>query len=238
MFGVRSELEAGAFGLAGDLGLFHHLVRIFGDHKHTQGLGSEGVGGFVDVGANIGDVSSEILHVFGPQSRITHAHYLSAEAWPEGSGKPTLLDAEHGSPGSNEKIPFLLSLEASPTTADILERRFQAGVWEQGHAKLIRAAVSNSTGSATFCYLRPGSENSGLTGSKQEAEAQQQSKDGGGEEKQCVTVPASSLVDILNKEQGEKARIFFLKIVRACVCACVPRFMRHARRMRLPLMCV
>jgi len=175
---------------------------VYGEHKARLGIGAHGAGGFVDVGANIGDVSSEILHLFGGQSRLIYAHYLGS-----------LTDAEHPPPSSNDKVPFLLSLEASPATLQLLERRAEAEAWAGGNARILRAAAANSTGSATFYFLGAGSEKSGLAVG---GEGKDETTDG---VRTCSQVPTASLTDLLNKEHSEKSRVFFLKIV-SCVCVC------------------
>lgn len=202
LFRVRSELDAAAFGTTGDTSLLPLLVRVYGEHKWRRGFGADGAGGFMDVGANIGDVSEEILRTFGGQGRVQHHHYLA----------PDLSDPEHPAPGSNEKVPFLLALEGSPGTRALLTRRATAGAWSACNARILGIAAGNTTAgsaggvNATFCSHMAGSEKSGLAGEG----ASGATTDG---ERVCIQVPSDSITGVLNKEVGEKARIFLLKIV-------------------------
>jgi FkbM family methyltransferase len=205
-FSFKSSAQQMGFAQhrSGDLpeALLPLLHGVFRDYEAT--VGGEAAGGFVDAGANIGDVSAAVLALLTLQLRVQYEHFLGENALP---GKPALVDTEHSGGSAKGVLPFALLLEPSPLTRRLLQRRAEAGQWHQRgvHARVLPYAASNASGTASFCYLRAGSENSGLS-SGAEGVLKEQA------DKVCESIETVPLGALVDKEVGPSARVFLLKV--------------------------
>ena len=204
-FRVRSELDL-SFGEADAELLLPLLKPIYGDHKARLGSGPSKAGGFVDVGSNVGDVPDLLLQLFSDHPRRLYLHHLS-------TAQPPLVDAIHPV-YDNSKLPFLLLLEASPATLQLLQRRAESSMWAISRARILQVAAANSSGSARFCAFAAGSGQSSLSAAStaDAAASLNQNADG---QSSCSSVQVKPLALLLDAEVGPEARIFLLKIVSA-----------------------
>ena len=197
-FSYKSSVQQNGFAQhpAGDLPevLIPFLHHAFMDYVERHGR--DAAGGFIDAGANIGDFSAPVLHAFSVQSRLLYHHALA----------PDLQDPEHATyANARHTLPFALLLEPSPRTRGLLQRRADAGVWGQAYAQILPIAASNASGEAPFCYLRAGSENSGLASGASGVLA-------GSSDRVCERVRTAPLSELLDEKVGSSARVFLLKV--------------------------
>ena len=214
MFRIRSELDSQLMGTADAESLLPYFKYIYGEHRRLRGPGLEDAGGFLDVGANIGDVSEGILSELSDHARRFYQHVLD----PPGSGLPKLIDPTHPL-YENQKLPFVYAMEPAAATRVLLERRALMGAWANSNFRLFPFACAATTGTAIFCAGNAGSgqssltgsENGGIIGKKEMALAEQK-----GVVVNCSTIETVTLVDLLDKQgaitKGKVARVFLLKI--------------------------
>jgi FkbM family methyltransferase len=197
-FRVRSEIDA-SFGTADAEMLMPLFQVVWTSYKWKRRLANKPPGGFVDVGANVGAVSDRMIRIFSNHDTLFYRHHLDDE--------PKLQDEVH--PDYNhEHLPFLLAVEGSPATVKLLQRRADANLWRLSRGKVVAAAAGNSSGTATYCYGSPGSEQAGLSSGAGD-EKGVSAKDG---EQTCAEVPVAPLADLVDKEAGKEADVFLLKI--------------------------
>jgi FkbM family methyltransferase len=200
MFRVRSELDGQEFGDADAVSLMPLLRPIYDAHVQEALNDVPRVGGFVDVGANVGDVTASVLAFFSDHHRRFYRHLLTAPA-----AGPPLLDHVHHLQ-SEEALAFVVTVEASPPTLELLRRRAEGGAWEAlSGVRVVHAAVVNDTagGAATFCHYRAGSDQSSLLPGGRSGAVK-----GGDGERNCTRVPVATLVDLV----GDGERVFLLKV--------------------------
>ena len=90
MFRVRSELDGQEFGDADAVSLMPLLRPIYDAHVQEALNEVPRVGGFVDVGANVGDVTASVLAFFSDHHRRFYRHLLT-----EPAAGPPLADHVH-----------------------------------------------------------------------------------------------------------------------------------------------
>ena len=201
-FRIESELSSYAFGLADAEQLIPIMTPIYNGHRFARGLGPSGVGGFIDVGTNIGDVSSLVLESWTQQARRFYLHALAL-------GDDVILDAVHPHPGHQDELGFMWLLEASPTTLRLLQRRYDASNWRDSHVEILHMAAGNASGEQRFCFYKAGSGQSGLADKAADGEGGVNSSDG---ERNCTMLKVSTLDNLVNTKGGKDARVFFLKV--------------------------
>jgi FkbM family methyltransferase len=201
--------------------LLPFLKAIHGEHHKARGPGLARTGGFIDVGANVGDVSEAMLATFTDHARRFYLHHLAP---PAGDPRPPLVDAVHGIFGTNT---FHYALEPSAATRALLQRRAEAGLWEGTQFRLFPIAATNTTGSALFCSLSNGG--AALAGSEQggifaSSEAAARAAAGvapstaapPGSQAACQTLPTVTLAHLVDVQgeltRGRSARVFLLKV--------------------------
>jgi len=213
-FRIRSELDSQAMGTADAEMLLPFLRVIYGEHRSQRGRGLEGAGGFVDVGANIGDVSEGILGAMSDHARRFYLHGLS----PPGGALPPLVDPVHPV-YEDQKVAFVYALEPANATRALLERRALFGAWAVSNFRLFPFAAAAVSGTATFCAHNSGSGQSALTGSENGGifgdpqGAAVKRLEG---EVKCGALETVTLVDLLDARgditKGRNARVFLLKV--------------------------
>ena len=208
LFRIRSELDTSLFGSA-DAELLLPLLRfVHGEHHRVRGKDVHETGGFVDVGANIGDVSERVLGELSDHARRFYLHHL-------GSTEPRLVDAVHPLYNGG-KLAFLYAVEPSEDTRALLQRRAAAGLWAESNFILFPFALTNATGEALFCSYNSGSGQSSLAGSENGGIFDPQGLAQLAGERKCATIQTLTLVDLLDAHgeltRGRGARVFLLKI--------------------------
>ena len=178
-----------AFGVADVSLLAPFFAKIIGAHRAARGGGAEGAGGVVDVGANVGATAEAML---GAWSDHGLRFYLSVV------GRDDALHPAYAS----DRLAFAFLLEASPATRSLLQRRFDAAQWGASNARIFAVAASNASGTARFCFEGAGSGQSGL------GLAQSSS----GAASNCSDVQTTTVAELVDREAGAAARVFFLKI--------------------------
>jgi len=204
MFRVRSELDGQEFGDADAVSLMPLLRLVYDAHVQEALNELPRVGGFVDVGANVGDVTASILAFFSDHHRRFYRHLLTHA--PAG---PPLVDHVHHLQGE-EALAFVVTVEASPPTLELLRRRAEGGAWEPlSGVRIVHAAVANDTGDGTapFCHYRAGSDQSSLVPLSVQVGVPHAVKGGDGE-RNCTLVPVTRLADLVGREE----RVFLLKV--------------------------
>jgi FkbM family methyltransferase len=214
MFRIRSELDSQHMGTADAEMLLPYFAFIYGEHQRQRGRGLSGAGGFVDVGANVGDVSEGILATLSDHARRFYVHGLD----PPGGALPKLVDPVHPMYESG-KMPFLYALEPAEATRALLERRALMGAWAVSNFRVFPLAATATTGTATFCAHNSGSGQSALAGSENggifgDAKGKDVAALQG--EVRCSSIETVALADLLDERgditKGHGARVFLLKV--------------------------
>lgn len=189
-FRIDAELHDNLFGTTDVTFLAPYLARVAGAFRAEHGAGADGLGGIVDVGANIGGATDAMLGAWSDHAMRFYMHVVGSD------------DALH-SAYNNERLAFVFVLEAAPKTLALLRRRAEASRWPNSNVHIFAAAASNASGTARFCSSAAGSEQGGI-GLEAAAAA-------GGE---CAVVEAVTVTDLVNRESlaGPTSRLFFLKI--------------------------
>ena len=193
------------------------LAPVLSAHRAARGASAEGAGGFIDVGANVGETAEIVLGAWTRHADRFYHHHLGVA--------PALRDAGHPPPGHQDELAFFELLEASPETFALLERRAAASLWGNSHVRTRNVAAGNATGVTRFCVYGAGNENSGL------AAAAEAPPVGAAAATNCSDVPVTTLRDFLNAGPGgAAARVFFLKM---CAGDGLARAARGTRRASL-----
>jgi hypothetical protein len=198
-FRVRAELETMAFGVADVELLVPYLSKIVGAHRVERGNGADGVGGVIDVGANIGAATDAILQSWSDLPMRVYNHV--------NGGKDGLHPVyEH------QKLPFVYALEASPATRELLQRRADYLQWAQANFRLMPLAAGNTSGPAHFCTPAAGSGAGALAAGDEKAALVAGGAKIDTAKYVCSEVTVARLDDLVDEEAGPDARVFFLKI--------------------------
>jgi FkbM family methyltransferase len=190
-FRIDAELHDNLFGTTDVTFLAPYLARVAGALRAELGAGADGLGGIVDVGANIGGATDAMLGAWSDHAMRFYMHVVGSD------------DALH-SAYSNERLAFVFALEAAPKTLALLRRRAEASQWANSNVRVFAAAASNASGTARFCSSAAGSEQGGIGLEAAAAAA-------GGE---CAVVEAVTVADLVDRESaaGPMSRLFFLKV--------------------------
>jgi len=167
-------------------------------HGHRHALGREGAGGFIDVGANVGD----LINSWTSHSKIFYHNSLSVS-----SAGYALVDKTNGRPTQDHEIACTYLLEASPATFELLRRRANASFWGDSGVQLLNMAASNVTEFQRFCLADAASHHSGLSITKNVGDETVRSVIKG-----CAQLQTSTIDDLGNLKKGHEARVFFLKV--------------------------
>ena len=202
-FRVNAELRTYDFGISDAQQLVPMLTPIYSLHRGERK--AEGAGGLIDVGANIGKVSAAVINAWTRHDERFYHHALGDI---DIGGK--LVDAEHPI-DHHDELAFTWLLEASPLTRMLLQRHFDAAHWVNSHVVIKPIAAGTTTGTHRFCFYAAGSGNSGLAQTAKVGESGGRG-DGGDGVRNCTDVPVTRLTDLVNRDAGSAARVFFLKI--------------------------
>jgi FkbM family methyltransferase len=180
------------------------LGPVYHAHRASRGTDANGAGGFIDVGANVGDVSELVIRSWTRHAARFYVHHLTAP------GVPPLVDAVHSIAHADE-LAFAYLLEAAPATHELLRRRFDAELWANSHVELLAVAAGNRTGTQRFCTFTAGSGQSSLADAAAEGvmEASGAAADG---TRRCTHIETTTVTDLVNSRAGINARVFFLKV--------------------------
>ena len=170
------------------------------------------MGGFVDVGANIGDVSEGILGTLTDHARRFYVQALTS------SGLPALADHAHLVYDA-QRVAFVYAVEPAQTARALLERRALLGAWSLSRYRVFPFVCAASPGKVNFCEHNSGNGQSSLLGSEQggifsdpkgKAVAELQGA------VNCSAVEAVTLAALLDEvgdlTKGREARVFLLKV--------------------------
>jgi FkbM family methyltransferase len=199
-FRITAEVRAFEYGQADMEQLAPLFAPIYHGHRHA--LGREKAGGFIDVGANVGDLSAMVINAWTCHSKIFYHNSLN-----ENSEGKKLVDKTNGRPTLDHEMAFTYLLEASPTTFELLRRRASASYWEDSGVRLFNMAASNFTGFQRFCFADPASHHSGLSIRLNVGDESSRSVIKG-----CVQLQTSTIDDLVNSKKGPDAQVFFLKV--------------------------
>jgi FkbM family methyltransferase len=199
-FRITAEVRAFEYGQADMEQLAPLFAPIYHGHRHA--LGRERAGGFIDVGANVGDLSAMVINAWTSHSKIFYHNSLSAS-----STGYTLVDKTNGRPSQDHEMAFTYLLEASPTTFELLRRRANSSFWGDSGVQLFNMAASNVTGFQRFCFADAASHHSGLSITKKEGDETVRSVIKG-----CVQLQTSTIDDLVNLKKGPDSKVFFLKV--------------------------
>jgi FkbM family methyltransferase len=199
-FRITAEVRAFEYGQADMEQLAPLFAPIYHGHRHA--LGREGAGGFIDVGANVGDLSAMVINAWTSHSKIFYHNSLSVS-----TAGYTLVDKTNGRPTQDHEMAFTYLLEASPATFELLRRRANASFWGDSGVQLFNIAASNVTGFQRFCFADAASHHSGLSITKKKGDETVRSVIKG-----CFQLQTSTIDDLVNLKKGPDAKVFFLKV--------------------------
>jgi FkbM family methyltransferase len=199
-FRITAEVRAFEYGQADMEQLAPLFAPIYHGHRHISGR--IGAGGFIDVGANVGDLSAMVINAWTSHSKIFYHNSLSKK-----SAGEKLIDKTNGRPSQDHEMAFAYLLEASPATFELLHRRSNTSYWQDSGVQLFNMAASNVTGFQRFCFADAASHHSGLSITKKEGDASDRSTIKG-----CVQLQTTTIDALVNTKKGQDARVFFLKV--------------------------
>ena len=199
-FRITAEVRAFEYGQADMEQLAPLFAPIYHGHRHISGR--VGAGGFIDVGANVGDLSAMVINAWTSHSKISYHNSLSDK-----NAGEKLIDKTNDRPSQEHELAFAYLLEASPATFELLQRRSNTSYWQDSGVQLFNMAASNVTGFQRFCYADAASHHSGLSITKKEGDPSARSTIKG-----CVQLQTSTIDDLVNTKKGHDAKVFFLKV--------------------------
>lgn len=196
-FRITAEVRAYEYGQADMEQLAPLFAPIYHGHRHA--LGQEGAGGFIDVGANVGDLSAMVINAWTSHSKIFYHNSLSSN-----SAGELLVDKTNGRPTREHEMAFAYLLEASPNTFELLRRRANVSFWGDSGIQLFNMAASNVSGFQRFCFADPASHHSGLSIKLNEGDTSSRSVIKG-----CVQLQTSTIDDLVNVKKWPDSKVFF-----------------------------
>jgi hypothetical protein len=134
-FRITAEVRAFEYGQADMEQLAPLFAPIYHGHRHA--LGRERAGGFIDVGANVGDLSAMVINAWTSHSKIFYHNSLNIV-----SGTDKFVDKTNFRPTQDHEMAFAYLLEASPTTFELLRRRANASFWGDSGVQLLNMAAA------------------------------------------------------------------------------------------------